>query len=389
MYRALLIVLFAFVCGVAKADDNNVVVGADTLRYTYTPITERVEPPKCGFARFMSHYGYSEPIGVRERGFDYSFTLVPYYSKATNLGLGVSAVGYYGIGDVVPSTLSVGGAATLSGAYRVALDGQNSFQGGRHRIDYNLSLYALPTDFWGVGYSSGYGAAFQSCKSSSESVRFAYRYSPVRRLALSVAVGFEHIEYNLVEPLLNSVSALPLTLGAEYDSRDLKASPTKGVCLAFEGTVRPKGCGDMADTAMGLKASAVGYCKLWQGAVLAGELLCELNSASTPWLLYPQAGDSSRMRGYYTGRFRDRNMVFAQAELRQSLWRGLGFALWGGAGNWFGTEAFSWSHTLPTYGVSLRFAASKSVTLRLDYGLGKRVAEGRVNGFVFAVSEAF
>ncbi len=384
---AILALLLAFAHCVATAEGRACAVQRDTLTYTYTPITEQVTLPKRGFARFLSHYGYAAPQSSASQGFDYSFTLAPSYSRATNLGLGAAAVGYYGAGRL--STVSLGATATLSGAYSVTISGRHTFKNAKHRIDYALALYALPTDFWGIGYTAGYGAVAQRCKESAERATVGYYYSPVQGLTFGTTMGFEHVEYSLAVPQLNSLSATKLALAVQYDTRDNKSSATKGFYTALSLFLRPKGWGSISTTAMGLKASVRGYCKLWRGSVLAAEALCELNSASTPWLLYSQAGDSNRMRGYYAGRFRDRNMVFAQVELRQSIWRGLGLGLWGGAGNWFGEERFTWSHTLPTYGVGLRFAASERVTLRLDYGFGRRVSDGRIGGFVFAVSDSF
>jgi hypothetical protein len=96
------------------------------------------------------------------------------------------------------------------------------------------------------------------------------------------------------------------------------------------------------------------------------------------------------MRGYYEGRFTDRNMVTAQAELRQNVWRRVGVALWVGAGNCFSSwNAFEWSHTLPNYGIGLRWELKKRVNIRFDYGFGSRVNGRLINGFQVVLNEAF
>lgn len=392
MRRFWLIVLL--LCGyfMAQADDNTVVVGADTLSYTYTPINSTVKTKKSGFREFLSHYG-SYPNISNQRRFNYSFMVVPSYSRLTNFGLSASVIGFYNnskeSNNAPPSSVSLTASASLTGAYSLGVAGENIFSSAAHRLKYSLALYSYPTDFWGVGYDAAMMLSSQSCTESAQRVALGYYYSPIRTLSLGTQIGFEHVHYNTTLLPVHGASATNLSLIAEYDSRDSKTGPTKGIFLRVQGTILPKGLGSIDTTSTAVILSASGYCKLWQGAVLAAEAHGELRSKTTPWLFYSTAGDSNRMRGYYSGRFRDRNMVFAQVELRQKVWRGVGLAVWGGAGNWFGYSDFEWKHTLPTYGVGLRFSASERVNLRLDYGLGAKVGGKVINGFVFSVGEAF
>ena len=92
------------------------------------------------------------------------------------------------------------------------------------------------------------------------------------------------------------------------------------------------------------------------------------------------------MRGYYEGRYRDNNMVTAQAELRQHIYNRHGVVVWVGAGNvWGDANNFRWSHTLPNFGFGYRWEFKKRMNVRLDYGMGK---SGH-SAFMFAINEAF
>ena len=96
-------------------------------------------------------------------------------------------------------------------------------------------------------------------------------------------------------------------------------------------------------------------------------------------------GGNYRMRGYYEGRYTDRDMITVQAELRQKIWRRIGCVVWGGAGNVFPTLAdFRWSQTLPNYGAGLRWEFKNRVNVRFDFGFGRKTS-----GFLFNVNEAF
>lgn len=113
------------------------------------------------------------------------------------------------------------------------------------------------------------------------------------------------------------------------------------------------------------------------------------------WHMYSSLGGMERMRGYYEGRYRDRNCVMTQVELRQRVYRRHGVAAWIGAGNVWGVDSFAWNHTLCSFGVGYRFEFKKRMNIRLDYGWG---AHGNPNfhwdkkrctAFLFTASEAF
>ena len=94
------------------------------------------------------------------------------------------------------------------------------------------------------------------------------------------------------------------------------------------------------------------------------------------------------MRGYYDGRFRDKNQVVLQAEYRVPLFWRLGMVAFGG----FGTVSNNFSDLDIQYlkyssGLGLRVALNKSekLNLRLDYGIG----QGKAKGFYFQLGEAF
>lgn len=96
-------------------------------------------------------------------------------------------------------------------------------------------------------------------------------------------------------------------------------------------------------------------------------------------------GSSYSMRGYYDGRFRDKNVVDMQVELRQHVWKRNGVAVWVGAGNVFPDfSSFEVKHILLNYGFGYRWEFKKRVNVRLDLGFGK----GQT-GFIFNINEAF
>jgi hypothetical protein len=127
------------------------------------------------------------------------------------------------------------------------------------------------------------------------------------------------------------------------------------------------------------------YQPLWRGTVAAFDIYAQLWSQDTPWLLWSKIGGDNRMRGYYYGRYIDRNMATAQIELRQTIYGPISGVVWGGAGTIFSSfKHFDIEQLLPNYGLGLRVAAGEKASLRIDYGFGRHS-----NGLVVSVNEAF
>ena len=97
-------------------------------------------------------------------------------------------------------------------------------------------------------------------------------------------------------------------------------------------------------------------------------------------------GDSQRMRGYQMWKYRNNNALSVQVELRQRVHGMFGMAAWvAGAVLWGKDTRFSMDNFLPDAGVGVRCRLVDNLSLRLDWGFGKK---GQ-NGFVFGINEAF
>ncbi|MGI4762852.1 MAG: BamA/TamA family outer membrane protein [Janthinobacterium lividum] len=129
--------------------------------------------------------------------------------------------------------------------------------------------------------------------------------------------------------------------------------------------------------------------------ILALQVLGQFHSGDVPW--YGLAGmganlggtlynNANLMRGIYEQRFRDRQMVTAQAELRQHLfWRidGAAFIGAGQVGYDLKDYSFGGIHTAGGVGARFNFIRRDRVNLRFDYAFGTDP------GFYFAIGEAF
>ena len=97
------------------------------------------------------------------------------------------------------------------------------------------------------------------------------------------------------------------------------------------------------------------------------------------------------MRGYYTGRYRDRNLLATQAELKYRIIPRISLVAFAGAGSVYNTR-INLGDFKPSYGAGFRyfFDTIRGLSLRMDYAFGeKRDGEERQKGFYIALGEAF
>jgi len=116
-----------------------------------------------------------------------------------------------------------------------------------------------------------------------------------------------------------------------------------------------------------------------------------LVGGQSPFFLLPSLGNDQIMRGYYSGRFRDRNLIAGQTELRYRIDERFGIVGFAGTGE-VAHDAFSAHDLKPNYGGGVRyfFDLQKGLSIRVDYGVGeKRPGESRQSGLYISLGEAF
>jgi hypothetical protein len=175
---------------------------------------------------------------------------------------------------------------------------------------------------------------------------------------------------------------------SEYFEIDFVFFPTNGGYYIFSVVYYQKAIGsdfEFNDYLLDLRR----YFKLAQGHILTFQLYGNFARGFPPFYEMPRLGGSITMRGYFEGRFRDRNYVAAQAEYKTWLvekWK-LAMVVFGGVGDVANNlddlilKDFKYS-----YGFGLRyiFDEKERLTVRADFGFGKNTS-----GVYFAMQEAF
>lgn len=319
----------------------------------------------------------------------------PSYKSTTSFSLGGGFTGAYSwdrSDTLLPkSSASIFFNASVTGMLRATVLGRNYMKHDRQRWDYELYVVNLPTDFWGIGYDNG---VVDANKGSYRQFKVYFQPNYLFRLAHNLYLGpklsiqhnhtFKFSDINMIEGQSPDATSVGVGLDFQYDSRDFSLNAYRGNFIRLEQLIYPKGLNshDFFSTTLNYRA----YRMFWKTGVVALDLYGQFNYGhDVPWTMYSQVGQNGRMRGYYEGRYRDRNILQGQLELRQRFAKKFGFVVWGGAANVFHDfNVIRMNQILPNYGAGLRWEFRKRMNIRFDVGFTRDKP-----GFEFGMNEAF
>ncbi|WP_438288359.1 BamA/TamA family outer membrane protein [Edwardsiella tarda] len=332
-----------------------------------------------------------------DKGIDWGVLPGPFFNPELGLGLGAAVAGLYrpDATDTVSqnSSITLSGYISSTGAFGLGIRNYSFFANDQWRIFINGGISDTPTYYWGQGFRAGADDEGRQ-KYTAQSLRLQpevlYRLASQTYLGVGWSLSMMHAaDVKSTDRLAQiphgrAVSSSGPSLSLQYDSRDFVPNPRRGMLASLRYTHYLPEMG--SDTRFdNIIARFSTYHALDEWRVLAWEIDGEFTLGAVPWNMLPSLGSDQRMRGYYQGRYRDRNLISSQLEYRQKLsWRH-GFVVWGGAGTMGpNVRELGSSRWLPTLGVGYRFAFKPGINIRLDYGIGRASS-----GFYFQVGEAF
>ncbi|WP_207632743.1 BamA/TamA family outer membrane protein [Foetidibacter luteolus] len=317
----------------------------------------------------------------------------------------------WSFGAVAASTFRIAGKDTVSRTSNIqalalyslkhqliaAINGSIYFPKEKYIINHQFSYSYFPDKCWGLGSNTP--------DSAEEPYKFRQYYvylHPMKKIGRGLFAGVLYEQQNVLameyEPggLFDKqkiagrkgyfVSGLGLSL--TYDSRNNAFAPNSGAfAQLYFNHFAPYIGSDFTYT--NIVQDIRKYIPLFKKQVLALQFYNVINAGpEVPVRSLAQLGGSSSMRGFYNGRFRDKQMMVIQSEYRLPVYGCLGAVLFGAAGDVtrrvmdYSLRGFKFA-----YGGGLRFALNKKerLNLRLDYG----VTSTGNHGFYFQLGEAF
>lgn len=316
--------------------------------------------------------------------FDYTIVGGPTYSASTSFQLAVMGAALYHsrMDSVTPvSNASVFVQGSLTGFYRVGLSGDHYGPNDAYRIRYCADFAHFPLKFWGIGYAT-------ECNNSNEtkytelrsalwcdfqwriSTNFYAGPSVNIRYAKATKVTRPELWYN--PETYNSSYSIGVGFIFSYDTRDISTNASNGINLNlkqyfYPGFIKNRNPFSSTELTFGL------YKQAWETGVIATQFHAMTTYGHTPWSMMPTIDASKGIRGYFEGRYRDKNEGDIVVELRQHIWKRFGAVVWGGVGSVFRHfDEIRLNTLLPSYGIGIRWEFKKKVNVRVDYGIGKR-----------------
>lgn len=311
------------------------------------------------------------------------------YSQEDGMGIFVGTFGQYrnGLDTIAPlSNVSALGYVSTKGSFMVGVMGMNYTWAGTSRFEYTASARYQDRYFWGIGYNNGTNSSNRSFYTeTSIKLNASYRFLLCPIFNIAPGIGFDYYNADnftythLSEGLPKSYLGFNIGVDFVLNTKDNPTSPTRGVYINLNQKLYPR---VFYNTEPFYRTSIVTdfYFRGWKGAVFAIDLYSESNYGESPWFMWTPLGDDTRMRGYYHGRYRDKNTLAAQLELRQKIYKWHSMVVWGGAANIFPSyKELEIKNTLPNYGIGYRFELG-ALMFKLDAGFGRKGEWGIIAG---------
>lgn len=278
-----------------------------------------------------------------------------------------------------------------------AVNGSTYFPKEKYILNHQLSYSYFPDNFWGLGKY-----APDSAKESYTFKQYYIYLHLMRNVGNNLFVGVLYEQQNLLgikyqkgglfdtEQIVgrNGYLVSGLGLSFTYDNRNNAFSPDDGYFAQVYFNHFDKVIGssyNYTNVVVDLRL----FKKIYKNQVLAMQAFSFSNiGTEVPLRSLASFGGSNSMRGYYDGRYRDKQQLVLQAEYRMPVYGRFGAVVFADMGDVGHTPTdFELNSLKYSYGGGVRFALDKKekLNLRVDYGLAK----GNNRGLYFQIGEAF
>lgn len=348
---------------------------------------------------FIPFFTYAQPDSTAKK---HHFLVLPIIARSieTNWSFGAALSSTFNLRSPTDtltrtSNLQALGLYSLKKQLVLALNGSIYFPGEKYILNQQISYSYFPDKFWGLGKNSPH-----SNEEPYDYKQFYVYLHPKRLVGKRLFVGILYEMQSLwdvqyipggifdKQQIVGRNGYIVSGLGASltYDSRNNAFAPDRGSMLQIYF--------NHFDPVIGSRYRYTNYVidlrhflKIYKEQVLALQAYGFFNSGEVPLRSLASLGGANSLRGYYDGRYRDKNQYAIQAEYRIPLFWRLGCVAFADIGNVASTFGdLNFDYLKYSYGAGVRFALSKAerLNLRLDYGFGKSSS-----GFYFQLGEAF
>ena len=325
-----------------------------------------------------------------------------YYTPETELAVGLGGImTFYTASDepeLLPSKVILSGYYSTRGQYEFSQSSSLYFQNNDYFLEFPISFGSFVDKFWGFGNLTEdfeevdydvtefeWGVTLEGVTPMENLTRDGFVYRGFWRDITDVKENPE-----LTEDLVGLEGGYSSGLGFDLvsDSRDHIFFPSTGIFQRLNFIWYAPFLGSkyrFTEVEWDLRR----YFPMGDGdQVFAVQILAQATFGETPFYSVPAMGGGNTMRGYYSGRYRDKTLFAGQMEYRSPRWWRFGSVLFAGIGDVWGSPEsdVSFSELKYSLGGGLRFLFDKenNINLRVDLGFGRDS-----KGLYFGLEEAF
>lgn len=334
---------------------------------------------------------------------------VPIFGYAQEIGFDFGLGGLYSFyvdkKDPANRSSNFTGHASYSTkkTYNIGLKGDLWTKNNKYHFIEDIRFKKMPFNFYGIGNNTAEANA-DGLVQKQLRILLDAEQTFLKNAYTGISLGFENFNYtdeidggihSNLPTVHNKAGGSVLYVGVSqsYDTRNSNNYPTNGFFGRATYQLLPNIFKSSNFTGHQIKVNVRNFWSLTPKVVLGLQgIYYTLQGNKAPFYLLQQLGSDEMMRGYYSGRYRDQNMVVTQAELRYRFMNRFGVIGFAGTGKVFENNNFSLNNLKPNYGFGARyfFDAAKGLSLRIDYGFGeKKDNEKRQKGMYISLAEAF
>ncbi|MFV8257237.1 BamA/TamA family outer membrane protein [Bdellovibrio bacteriovorus] len=327
------------------------------------------------------------------------FVIAPIPFLNPSQGWGLALMGQYIFtlkDDESPPSIVGGGAFyTEKHSYGGGLAYSGKLANDQWRVGLAVGMATVFYDFYGVGYDQNKQDISIPLRQEVDFAGLRLMKQVTNKLFLGIeligaeiktGIESENIPGDLADEIVAKTDFIAPNLKAERDTRNDSFYPTEGSLFDLQAEFHSEDLHDNT-TYQTYKISWNQYLQLAPFSVFAYRLMARFSYGDVPFYSLSMFGQGGDLRGYETGKYRDKMMWAAQTEYRYRFtdrWGGVAFV---GAGQLapkvsdFDGAAFLGSGGL---GVRFRIAEKNPVDFRFDTAYGDQKVS-----YYFSVGQAF
>lgn len=335
-----------------------------------------------------------------------SFVVLPAvgYAQETGFEYGIASTYNFYIDkenlDSRTSNVTLIGTLTTKKQKNIKLTSDIWTKNNDYHIISELRFRDWPFNFYGLGNDT-----WKADEDYLDQKLYRIKLDGEKRFAPNFYAGinlnYENFQFNDIESggIFESPEVLgkdggqymALGVSALYDTRNNTTYTTNGFYGRAKYSYAPNFFGKDNFVGNQIEFDIRGFYPITKQLTVAAQgLFRGTYGKNVPFYVMRELGGDMTMRGYYLGRYKDKNYMTAQAELRYRFHPRIGINAFLGTGSTFSKQHDM--RLIPSYGAGLRyfFSLEHNSSIRFDYAFGEqRPGEKRQSGFYLSISEAF